>query len=129
MARGAGSDGNSILSILALEVLLYFNWWFSLLYICANIVIFAYKGKSSSLVVTEMPRNSTIFKIFFMHMFIYDLQYDTALPNGIFCPSMCVCDSRTLRLWASFAMPSDYTAVERVFVHTSFAYNLLKEPN
>ena len=44
MGRGAGSEGNSILSILALEILLYFNWWFSLLYICANIVVFAYKG-------------------------------------------------------------------------------------
>ena len=63
-----------------------------------------------------------------MHMFIYDLQYDTALPNGIFCPSMCVA-ILGLEFWASFAMPSDYTAVERVFVHTSFAYNLLKEPN
>ena len=38
-------DGQSILSLLALEILLYFNWWYSLLYILANILVFAYKGK------------------------------------------------------------------------------------
>ena len=38
-------DGQSILSLLALEILLYFNWWYSILYIFANIIVFAYKGK------------------------------------------------------------------------------------
>ena len=37
-------DGQSILSLLALEILLYFNWWYSMLYIFANIIVFAYKG-------------------------------------------------------------------------------------
>ena len=39
---GNNKDGSAIISILALEILLYFNWWFSLMYILVNIVVFAY---------------------------------------------------------------------------------------
>ena len=38
------ADGQSILSVLSLEILLYFNWWYSLLFIVTNILVFAYKG-------------------------------------------------------------------------------------
>ena len=51
-------DGQSILSLLALEILLYFNWWYSLLYIVANIIVFAYKG------TCHFKKNTSYHKVF-----------------------------------------------------------------
>ena len=48
MARGAGSDGNTVASLLALEILLYFNWWFSVLYFARTLSYSRTKVRGSS---------------------------------------------------------------------------------